>query len=457
MASQPATIDKTQELHDTVTAAMEQHRMPGVAVGILHDGEEHVAGFGVGSVLTRLPVDGETMFQIGSTTKTITALVAMRLVEEGKLDLDAPIRSYLAEFQMADPEVTERLTTRHLLQHTGGFDGDYFADFGRGDDALGRAVESMVSLTQLAPLGAVWSYCNSGFYIAGRVIEAITGKTYEAAVREMALTPLGMTQSFFFPEEVMTYKFAVGHTITDEEVKVARPWPIPRVGNPAGGLAASVRDNLRYARFLLGDGTAEDGTRLISPESMALLQTPSFPAGPGTKIGLTWYSREVGGVRIVSHGGGTNGQLSTFLFAPERKFALAILTNGNKGEVMQAISKWAFERYLGVSEPKSEPRAITEAELGEYPGDYASIAIDLTITPKDGGLILTMAYKPEVFASISDEAPPEIPPMTLAMVAEDRGIVTEGQLKDSEVEFVRDTHGRVTWVRAGGRLHTRRI
>src|SRR5947209_4589089 len=361
MASQTETTEETQALGDIVTAAMEEHRMPGVALGVLHDGEEHIAGFGVGSVLTQVPVDGETLFQIGSTTKTMTALIAVRLVEEGKLDLDVPVRTYLPDFRMADPEVTERLTMRHLLQHTGGFDGDYFADFGRGDD----------------------------------------------------------------------------------DVNVARPWPVPRVANPAGGLASSARDNLRYARFLLGDGTTEDGTRLISCESMAMLQTPTFPAGPGTKVGLAWYTREVGGVRIVSHGGGTNGQLSAFLFAPEQQFALVILTNGNKGEVMEAITKWAYERYLGVSESKPEPRPATEAELGEYPGAYDSIAIDVEIVRQDGGMILTMAYKPDVFAKISDQAPPEVPPMALAMVAEDRGLVTDGPLKDSEIEFVRDQEGRV--------------
>jgi CubicO group peptidase (beta-lactamase class C family) len=456
MASQAPAIDEAQALRDAVTAAMEEHRIPGVAVGILHDGEEHIAGFGVGSVLTQVPVDGDMLFQIGSTSKTITALVAMRLVEQGSLDLDIPIRTYLPSFRMADADVTERLTMRHLFQHTGGFDGDYFADFGRGDEALDRCVQSMVDLAQLAPLGAVWSYCNSGFYVAGRVIEAITGKTYEAAARELALDPLGMKHSFYSPEEVMTYKFAVGHVITDDEVKVARPWPIPRVASAAGGVAASARDNLRYARFMMGDGTAEDGTRLLTPESMDALTSPAFPAGPGSKVGLAWYNREAGGVRLVSHGGGTNGQLSAFVFAPERNFALAVLTNGNKGEVLQAVTNWALERYLGINEPKPEPRPATEAELAEYPGTYASIIVDSEITRRDGDLVLTMTYKPDALAKITDQAPPEIPPMTLAMIAEDRATVTEGPMKGAEFEFIRDPNGRLSWIRGGGRLQTRR-
>jgi CubicO group peptidase (beta-lactamase class C family) len=456
MATQTPAIDEMQALRDTVTAAMEEHRTPGVAVGILHDGEEHVAGFGVSSILAPVPVDGDMLFQIGSTSKTITALIAMRLVEQGSLDLDTPVRTYLPEFRMADADVTERLTMRHLFQHTGGFDGDYFADFGRGDEALDRCVQSMVNLTQLAPLGAVWSYCNSGFYLAGRVIEAITGKTYEAAARELAIDPLGMKHSFYSPEETMTYKFAVGHAITDDGVNVARPWPIPRIANAAGGLASSARDNLRYARFMMGDGTAEDGTRLLAPESMEKLIAPDFPAGPGTKVGLAWYNREVGGVRIVSHGGGTNGQVSAFLFAPERNFALAVLTNGNKGEVLQAVTKWALERYLGASEPKPERRAATERELSEYVSKYESITANSEITRAEDTLIFSMAYKPDVMAKISDQAPPQIPPMALAMVAEDRAAVTEGPYKEMEIEFVRDSAGQVGWIRVGGRLHTRK-
>src|SRR5579875_1030573 len=189
-----STID---ELREVVTTSMEKNHVPGVAVGVINGDEEYEIGFGVTNVDHPLPVDGETLFQIGSTTKTVTGTIAMRLVEQGKLDLEAPLRTYLPDLRLSDEDTAARISMRHLLTHTGGFDGDFFTDTGRGDDALAAVVERMAELAQLAPLGQVWSYCNSGFYLAGRVIEAVAGKTYEAAARELVLDPLGMTQSFF--------------------------------------------------------------------------------------------------------------------------------------------------------------------------------------------------------------------------------------------------------------------
>ena len=175
----------------------------------------------------------------------------MRLVERGELDLDAALRTYLPHLKLSDADVAARVTMRHLLTHTGGWLGDYFDDVGPGEDALARICSSMSELPQLTPLGDVWSYNNAGFYLAGRVIEVVTGLPYEQAVQELLLDPLGLEQTLFFAEDVMTRRFAVGH---DRNNAVARPWPIGRAHHPAGGLASTVRDLLRYARFHLGDG-----------------------------------------------------------------------------------------------------------------------------------------------------------------------------------------------------------
>src|SRR5512134_244980 len=166
----------------TVEAKVEETETPGVAVGLLHDGVEQHAGFGVTSVESPVDVTPDTLFQIGSITKTFTGTVAMILVERGELDLDAPVRSYLPKLALADRDVAERVTTRHLLMHTAGWVGDYFADHGGGDDALARMVADLEQLPQLTPLGQVWSYNNAGFYLAGRVIEVIAGEPYERVV-----------------------------------------------------------------------------------------------------------------------------------------------------------------------------------------------------------------------------------------------------------------------------------
>ena len=121
-----------------VRDAMERYRVPGVAIGMIRADDVDVTAFGVTSVEHPLPVDGDTLFQIASVTKTMTATVIMRLIERGALDLDAPVRRYIPAFRLRDPAAQERATVRHLVTHTGGWLGDCFADFGNGDE-IGRA------------------------------------------------------------------------------------------------------------------------------------------------------------------------------------------------------------------------------------------------------------------------------------------------------------------------------
>ena len=154
---------------------------------------------------------------------------------------------------------------------------------------LALMVAKVADLPQLTPLGEVWSYNNSGFYLAGRVIEAVTDQPFETAMQEMILDPLGMKQSFFFAQDVITRRFAVGHIVKEERAEVAIPWSIGRAAHPAGGLVCTAGDLFRYARFHSGDGTTEDGARLLTPESLAQMRVPQFQAGGTSKIGLTWF------------------------------------------------------------------------------------------------------------------------------------------------------------------------
>lgn len=449
--SRPKT---NEQLREVTEDAMAHFHVPGVAVGIINGADEIVGCYGITSVENPLPVTPDTLFQIGSTTKTITALTAMRLVEQGKLALDEPVRTYLPDLELADSDVTVGITLRHLLTHMGGFDGDYFADFGRGDDALARGVDSMKSLSQISGLGEVWSYCNAGFYIAGRMIEVVTGQSFEAAVRELVLDPIGMTMSFFFPDEAMTYRFATGHVIRDEMPTTARPWPLPRLANAAGGISASIRDNLRYARFMMGDGTTEDGTRLVSPETFDLMKSSLVPAAADEGMGLTWMSREVEGVRLVRHGGGTNGQVSAFLFVPAKQFALAVLTNASQQEVLHAVQEWALKEYLGIEEPKPTAVEATAEQLDALVGAFESIVNVLEVSADGDKLAIQLKPKLEAMAAVSSDPPPPIPGFQASMCGTDRIVALDGLLKDAEGEYIR-RNGEIRWLRIGGRLHTK--
>lgn len=460
-----ATEREATALDQAVRQIMEQHHVPGVGLGIIHGDEETLAGYGSTSVENPLPVDGNTLFQIGSITKTVTGTALMRLVEAGKLDLDAPLRAYLPKLQLPTDEMTANATSRHLLTHTGGWLGDYFTDQGRGEDALALTVASMQDIPILSRLGELWSYSNSSFYLAGRLIEALTGQTYEDAARELVLDPLGMDNSFFFPEEVMTHRFAVGHTMVPQEgsdgaspqPQVARSWALPRSAHPAGGLACSAHDLLKYARFHLGDGPAPDGTRLLSADALRLMQTPLRPASGDEWVGLTWFIREVDGLHTVRHGGGTNGQISSFVMVPEHRFALAVLTNLTGMHATGEITNWILEHELGIKQAVPEAIESEPEQLAEFAGRYLGATYDLVISLDEQGLSGQLITTMRGGSLAPEMRPPSPPPAGLALSNRGGLIFTGGDFKGTPVEVIRNTAGAITHLRLGGRLYPREL
>ncbi|HNS50106.1 MAG TPA: serine hydrolase domain-containing protein [Anaerolineae bacterium] len=442
-------------VQDWVEQEMAQQPIPGAVVGVLHEGRALVAAFGTTSVEHPLPVSEETLFQVGSITKTFVATAALRLVEAGKIELDTPIRSYLPELKLADESVAARVTLRHLLTHTGGWMGDYFNDFGMGDDALARMVAAMAGLPQLTPLGEVWSYNNAGFYLAGRVLEVVTGTPFEKAIQGLVLNPLGLRQSFFFPHDVITHRFAVGHEVVDGKPQVARPWAVGRAVHPAGGLVCTAADLLRYARFHMGDGTAPDGARLLFPESLAAMQTPQLPSTGISECGLSWSIMTVDGARMIGHGGGTKGQVSYLRIVPSRQFAVVALTNSEEGDPLTyGVANWATKEYLGLELPEALPLDLPEEALRPYAGRYDSAAAALELVLRDGTLVLQVTNKG---GFPTPDCPPlsAPPPTRAALYAEDRLVLLDGSFKGDRGEFLRSADGCIAWLRLGGRVHAR--
>jgi CubicO group peptidase (beta-lactamase class C family) len=436
--------------------AMARLGVPGVALGIWNQGEEHVAGFGVTSVENPLPVDANTLFQIGSISKTVTATAIARLVETGRLDLDVPIRTYLPELRLADESVAARVTLRHTLTHTGGWLGDYFGDTGQGDNALARMVDHLASLPQLTPLGQVWSYNNAGFYLAGRVLEVATSQTAEAAITDLVLNPLEMASSFFFATDVISRRYAVGHRTGGSGASVLRPWGLARAANPVGGISATVPDLLRYARFHIGDGTAPDGARLLHADSLAAMREPNAPAGGQyDSVGLSWLLRDVDGTRVVGHTGGTYGQTASLSLVPDRGFAIAILTNADAGpQLYREISALALRDYLDLAEASLVPLARSADELAEFVGLYRAALDDAELSIQDGALVL-QAQPHGGFPFPTSPAPPAPPLVRLAFYADDRVVALDPPVPGVRAEFVRDPDGRVAWFRWGSRIHAR--
>lgn len=446
-----------QAICDQTEDAMKRFHVPGVALGVQFGEEEMTAGFGVTSVENPLPVTADTLFQIGSTTKTFTATLAMRLVETGAkgkatlpLQLDTPVRNYLPDLKLSDESVATRVTLRHLLTHHGGWLGDHFEDTGDGDDAVARYVGHMVQLPQLTPLDTIFHYNNAGFAVTGRLIEVMTGMPYERALRELVLTPLGLSNTFIFPNDVMTRRFVVGHEGAEGEPTVARPWAVARSANPVGGISSSARDQLKYARFAMSDGAP-----ILSRETMQLMQSPQRPAALDEFVGLSWFLYDQAGIRIVRHGGATHGQLSAFLFAPEKKFAVTVLTNSNRGsELHREITNAALDKFLGMRTPERKLAPMTAAQLEPFAGRYTSRLADIDLHVQNGELVLQSTPKGG-FPDKDSPPGPTPPPSRLVFTREDRVLALDGWFKDVPGEFVRDASGKIVWFRFGGRVRAR--
>lgn len=440
-----------KRLCEFVLAEMKKRKIPGSTVGVYHNGKEFIAGFGKTSIEHPLPVTPDTLFQIGSNTKPMVATAVMHLVESGALDLDTPVAKYLPKFTLKDKNVAKHVTMRHLLTHTAGWEGDYFNDFGFGDEALSKLVASMTRLNQMTPLGETWSYNNAAFYVAGLVIEKLTGKSFKAAIQALVFEPLGMDRSCFFPDDrIMTGRYAIGHDLIKKRNRVARPWAMSRAEDPAGGVLAPARDLLAFARFHMGDGQV-DGKQVLETASIQAMQAPIVPASGIWQMGLSWFLAEVNGLKIVAHGGATNGQRSGFWFIPAKGFALTWLTNSSETHT-EALLDEALKIYFDISIPEPELLDLSPEDMDAFTGKYENIENILTLSRKKSKLWLSFEHKGG-FPTPDSPPMPVPPPVRIGFYDEDKIIVLDDPIKGERGEFLRASDGSLAWFRFGSRIH----
>jgi CubicO group peptidase (beta-lactamase class C family) len=299
--------------------------------------------------------------------------------------------------------------------------------------------------------GEIFSYNNAGFCVAGRLLEVLTGQSYEDAVRSLVLAPLGLDHTTYFPEDVITERTSVGHIVRNGEPTVARPWGISRSEHPTGGIISDVLDQLRYARFHLGDGTSAEGERLLSAETMADMQSVHAPAiGVRDAVGLPWLLGNVGGLRTVGHSGGMNGQMSAFTLAPERDFAVSIFTNASTGGLLCGdIERWTFERLLGVRDEAPMALRLSPEQLDEYTGAYAFGLVQ--VDRQEDHLVLRREGIPD--SELMEET---TPPVRLGFYDRDCLFdLDEPEDAGSRGRFLRDAEGRIRYLHYGGRLTPR--
>lgn len=391
------TLD-TKHWQERLDVLGDKHGVPGATFAILAGDEVIDAAYGVLNIETGMPVTTDALFQIGSITKVWTATLIMQLVEEGLLDLDKPVVTYLPDFKVADAEVSRTVTTRNLLCHNSGIDGDLFLDTGRGDDAVRKYVAACATLSQNHPLGATMSYCNSGYTVLGGLIEVLRDSTWDQVLKERLLIPLGLDTAGTLPEEALLHAAACGHvTPPGAELMRAPVWGIFRSAGPAGLIHATARQTLAFAKLHLDGGVAPDGTRILSEESAAAMRVEQVevpdPYTLGSHWGLGWILMRWSDREVYGHDGATIGQGAFLRVVPDAGVALCLLTNGGHArDLFEDLFREALAELCQVElparlEPPTDPVTV---DLTPYVGTYRREGIEMTLSARED----------ELFASI---------------------------------------------------------
>jgi CubicO group peptidase (beta-lactamase class C family) len=394
------TLPEREELQGVVHQLAHQHGVPGASVGVLVGDDIEVVTTGVARLGSRIPITPDTAFLIASITKVWTATLVMQLVDGGLVDVEAPVNDYLdPALRLADPIAASAVTVEQLLCHTGGFFGDADAggrDF-RGADAVRRAVEGYDDLVQLCRPGHLFSYSNSGYNVLGRLVECVTGLTWDEALRQHLVGPLGLSRTSTLTEETMTRQLAIGHVTAGPDSLELRPvstWLGHRASGPCGGtLATTANDLLQFARLHLRDGVTASGTRLMSAATVRSMREPRV-AQPDPSHGPAWawgWAIEHDSPRIVGHIGSTAGQQSRLAVVPEHDLAICVLTNGDpQGLLHEQLVDHFLQDLVGAGLPAIPAPVDQEPDPAPFVGTYwMSDEATIHVTAAQSGLQAT--------------------------------------------------------------------
>jgi CubicO group peptidase (beta-lactamase class C family) len=389
-----SNLDDIQSwLDERLPSLLEEHDVPGAAWAVLQDGRVIDGAAGILNKATGVTATPDSVFQIGSITKLWTSTLVMQLVDENKVDLEKPLRTYLPEFRIADEVAAGQITVRQLLNHTAGFEGDIFTDTGVGDDCLEKYVATLAGTPQLFPPGAQFSYNNAGFCVLGRLVEVLRGKPYDTCLREHVIAPLGLTHTATGPYEAIMFRAAMGHVQPEPGggYVPAPMWAMARSNAPAGSmLAMRPRDLVAFARMHLEGGLAADGTRLLAAATVARMHAREVDLPElglmGTSWGLGFERFDTPAGTIIGHDGSTIGQGAFLRLVPEAGLAVALTTNGGDtvslyrdvvGHVLGELTNVALP---ALPVPPADPQRI-DAE--RYLGTYSADVFDLTVSQDD--------------------------------------------------------------------------
>jgi CubicO group peptidase (beta-lactamase class C family) len=432
-----------------VERVLRDFRVPGVGVAIVKDGQVVLAkGYGVRKLGDATPVDARTRFGIASNTKLFTATSIGMLVEEGKLEWDAPVTRYLPGFQMYDPFVTRELTVRDLLVHRSGL------SLGAGDllwwpmstldrKEMNRRVRFIRPATSFR---TAYAYDNVLYNVAGELIEAVSGEPWEAFVERRVLARVGMAGSSVrassAAEAARGGNVATTHAPVEGRVRAVVPFTTDNA-NPAAGITASAEDMARWLRVQMDSGRLADGTRLWQPRTTRELWTLVTPMPIGNPPAELAFSRPMFqgyalGVNVrdyrctkmVTHTGGLPGYVSQVTMLPDQRVGVVVLTNMESSGAFNSITRRVLDHYLGVAPAQTpdypaiyrrqEERASSSADsvvraafarrdsssrphlpLARYAGTYEDPWYgQVTIALESGRLVMRFSHTPQLVGDL---------------------------------------------------------
>jgi CubicO group peptidase (beta-lactamase class C family) len=426
-----------------VASVLKTFTVPGVAIAIVKDGRVVLArGYGVRRLGDPAPVDAQTQFGIASNTKVFTATALALLVEEGKVEWDAPVIRYLPGFAMYDPYVTRELTVRDLLVHRSGL------GLGAGDllwwppstydrKEIGRRLRYIRPATSFR---SAYAYDNVLYLVAGQIIEAVSGQSWEDFVRTRILDRVGMAHSDVHHSAAgQPGNVATPHAEVNDTVRPVAPFLSDNT-NPAGGIVSGAEDMARWVMVQLDSGRVADGSRLFSPASTRQLWrevTPQPisdpPAGlPHLRPNVSGYAlgletRDYRGKLLLTHTGGLPGYVSRVAMLPELRLGVVVLTNQESGYAFNALAYRVLDHYLGVKAPdyvgiydklqqqnraqlaklasdaagQRDSTSGPSLPLARYAGTYRDVWYgDVAIDEENGKLVIRMTRTPSMVGDL---------------------------------------------------------
>ncbi len=350
--SRQAELDRFQaSLDSLVPALLDELSTPGAAVAVFRDGQVALAkGYGWANREKRRPVTTSTLFNIGSISKTHAAWGLLRLVEDGKLDLDAPVEKYLTRWHLPPSAFDhDKVTLRRLLSHTAGLRLHGYPGF-KPDEPLPSIEESLSGNTNgsgdvrvIMEPGTKWQYSGGGYTIAQLLVEEVTGQRFNDYMKQAVFTPLGMTSSSYVWDDMVEARAA-------QPYGAVAPIPGPRfTAQAAASLQTSLDDFIRFARASLSSERPEFATTVLLPATVRAMQQP---VAPSDDYGLGYSVRARNGMRAVGHGGSNEGWQAQFLVIPATGDGIILMTDSSLGyEVLNQVLCGWLRTAMGEARP----------------------------------------------------------------------------------------------------------